>query len=88
MIRLIEYCRARGTASIVGEALRQNRAVQTLAASLGFTVEPAGEPETVDGAEEETVLIHRVPVHVGVAVFDVQIHGGVSTAALHLDVKG
>lgn len=42
MRKLIDYCRARGTREIVGEALPQNSRITGLARSLGFTVKSSG----------------------------------------------
>ncbi|QOY96242.1 bifunctional acetate--CoA ligase family protein/GNAT family N-acetyltransferase [Massilia sp. UMI-21] len=42
MQKLIDYCRARGTREIVGEALPQNSRITGLARSLGFTVKSTG----------------------------------------------
>jgi acetyltransferase len=45
MNKLIDYCRARGTREIVGEALSQNAPVIGLVKKLGFTVGPVDEDE-------------------------------------------
>jgi acetyltransferase len=45
MKKLIDYCRARGTREIVGEALPQNAPVVRLVKKLGFTVGPVDEDE-------------------------------------------
>ena len=42
MRKIIAYCRQRGTREIVGDILRENQAMRTLAAELGF--KPAGTP--------------------------------------------
>ncbi|QJE02743.1 GNAT family N-acetyltransferase [Massilia forsythiae] len=47
MHKLIDYCRARGTREIVGEALPQNAPVLGLVRKLGFTVGPLDEEEGV-----------------------------------------
>jgi acetyltransferase len=47
MNKLIDYCRARGTREIVGEALPQNAPVIGLVKKLGFTVGPVDEDEGV-----------------------------------------
>jgi acetyltransferase len=47
MHKLIDYCRARGTCDIVGEALPQNAPVIALVRKLGFTVGPVDEDEGV-----------------------------------------
>ena len=47
MKKLIDYCRARGTREIVGEALPQNAPVIGLVKKLGFTVGPVDEDEGV-----------------------------------------
>jgi acetyltransferase len=44
---IVAYCRARGTRAIVGEALPQNVRVLRLARSLGFSVAPSPEGDTV-----------------------------------------
>ena len=40
MTKLIEYCRSRGTSTIVGEAMSQNTPLLHLVAGLGFSVTP------------------------------------------------
>ncbi|GBH24008.1 GNAT family N-acetyltransferase [Burkholderia vietnamiensis] len=47
MMRIIEYARSRGTAWMVGEALRENTAMISLAKSCGFAVSPTEEPGVV-----------------------------------------
>jgi acetyltransferase len=47
MNKLIDYCRARGTREIVGEALPQNAPVIGLVKKLGFEVGPVDEDEGV-----------------------------------------
>lgn len=42
MQKLIDYCRARGTREIVGEALPQNSRITGLAKRMGFTVKSTG----------------------------------------------
>jgi len=42
MRKIIAYCRQRGTREIVGDILRENQAMRTLAAELGF--QPVGTP--------------------------------------------
>lgn len=42
MRKIIAYCRQRGTREIVGDILRENQAMRTLAAELGF--QPVGVP--------------------------------------------
>jgi acetyltransferase len=42
MRKIISYCRQRGTREIVGDILRENQAMRTLAAELGFL--PVGTP--------------------------------------------
>ncbi len=40
MTKLIEYCRSRGTRTIVGEAMSQNTPLLRLIAKMGFTITP------------------------------------------------
>jgi GNAT superfamily N-acetyltransferase len=47
MARIIEYARSRGTAWMVGEALRENTAMISLARSCGFEVTATEEPGVV-----------------------------------------
>jgi acetyltransferase len=47
MARIIEYARSRGTAWMVGEALRENTAMITLAKACGFEVSATEEPSIV-----------------------------------------
>ncbi|AOJ78914.1 GNAT family N-acetyltransferase [Burkholderia ubonensis] len=47
MARIIEYARSRGTAWMIGEALRENTAMISLAKSCGFAVSPTEEPGVV-----------------------------------------
>lgn len=42
MRKIIDYCRQRGTREIVGDILRENQAMRTLASELGF--QPVGVP--------------------------------------------
>jgi acetyltransferase len=44
MRKIIAYCRQRGTREIVGDILRENQAMRTLAAELGF--QPVGAPSS------------------------------------------
>ncbi|KVD59396.1 GCN5 family acetyltransferase [Burkholderia ubonensis] len=47
MARIIEYARSRGTAWMIGEALRENTAMIALARACGFTVTATEEPGIV-----------------------------------------
>ena len=47
MEHIIAYCRARGTAEIVGDALPQNTRVLRLVRSLGFETEQVPEENIV-----------------------------------------
>jgi acetyltransferase len=47
MKKLIAYCRSRGTAELVGEALPDNRGVLLLTAGLGFTHQKQAADDTV-----------------------------------------
>lgn len=47
MSRIIEYARSRGTAWMIGEALRENVAMITLAKACGFEITPTEEPGIV-----------------------------------------
>ncbi|WP_306716157.1 GNAT family N-acetyltransferase [Burkholderia dolosa] len=47
MTRIIEYVRSRGTAWMIGEALRENTAMISLAKSCGFAVTTTEEPGVV-----------------------------------------
>lgn len=47
MARIIEYARSRGTTWMVGEALRENIAMISLARSCGFNIESTEEPGVV-----------------------------------------
>ncbi|WP_334053679.1 GNAT family N-acetyltransferase, partial [Burkholderia cepacia] len=47
MTRIIAYARSRGTAWMVGEALRENSAMISLAKSCGFAVSTTEEPGVV-----------------------------------------
>lgn len=47
MARIIEYARSRGTAWMIGEALRENTAMITLAKNSGFAVSATEEPGVV-----------------------------------------
>lgn len=54
MRKIIAYCRQRGTREIVGDILRENQAMRTLAAELGF--QPVGTPVS-------DVVEVRLPLH-------------------------
>lgn len=54
MRKIIAYCRQRGTREIVGDILRENQAMRTLAAELGF--QPVGMPVS-------DVVEVRLPLH-------------------------
>jgi acetyltransferase len=47
LIKIIRYCRSRGTAVLVGETLGSNRRILTLAQELGFEVQPLADGQTV-----------------------------------------
>ena len=47
MTRIIEYARSRGTVWMIGEALRENVAMITLAKACGFEITPTEEPGIV-----------------------------------------
>ena len=47
MRKIIDYCRARGTARIIGETLYDNIRLQRLAKRFGFTFKPSEEPGVV-----------------------------------------
>lgn len=47
MTRIIDYARSRGTAWMIGEALRENSAMISLAKSCGFAVSTTEEPGVV-----------------------------------------
>jgi acetyltransferase len=69
MAALIDYCRARGTAEIVGEALADNTGMLSLASSLGFQLTPEREEGVVRmrlplAALNDTAL-HAVPPAAG-----------------------
>lgn len=54
MRKIIDYCRQRGTREIVGDILRENQAMRTLAAELGF--------KTMPGSNSE-VIVMRLPLN-------------------------
>ncbi|CAK0576778.1 acetyltransferase [Burkholderia pseudomallei] len=47
MTRIIDYARSRGTAWMIGEALRENTAMISLAKDSGFAVSSTEEPGVV-----------------------------------------
>jgi acetyltransferase len=47
MTRIIDYARSRGTGWMIGEALRENTAMISLAKSCGFAVSTTEEPGVV-----------------------------------------
>ncbi|WP_313032899.1 bifunctional acetate--CoA ligase family protein/GNAT family N-acetyltransferase [Massilia alkalitolerans] len=53
MQKLIDYCRARGTREIVGEALPQNSRITGLAKRMGFTVKSTG----LEGMREMRLIL-------------------------------
>lgn len=55
MRKIIDYCRQRGTGEIIGDILRENQAMRTLAAELGFETLPP-----VSGSDSVVV---RLPLH-------------------------
>ncbi len=44
---MLRYVQARGTAVLAGECLIQNEGMAALARSMGFTVTPSGDGETM-----------------------------------------
>lgn len=48
MRKIIAYCRQRGTAEIIGDILRENQAMRTLAAELGFQTLPVMGSDAIE----------------------------------------
>jgi acetyltransferase len=48
MKKIIDYCRSRGTAEIVGQVMRENKAMRKLAEDVGFTARSLPEADAIE----------------------------------------